>query len=168
VGKARLLQESSLPAVWKHVAIAVVLLASEAVLGIGVIGMGVGMIAGIGALIAAVTEKNRRSYLLRVAALYVLLFVATTEFISFNWRLAKRRAVPVITAIRQFQSRQGHYPNALDELVPTYLPSIPKAGMTLVSREFGYEPSRPQIYFPVMFHGVSAFDFPTDTWTTNE
>ena len=89
-------------------------------------------------------------------------------FILSNWRVAQGRAIPVIAAIEHFRSDRGRYPNALNELCPSYLPSIPRAGFTLVGRRYGYTAERPQLYFPAMFHGIVAFDFPTHGWRTNE
>lgn len=152
----------------KHLLISGLLLGLEAWLGIGIIGAGTGVIVAVVALVGAVTQKDVRFRLLGVAAIYAVLFVATMGILTSNWRVAQHRAAPVISAIDLFHSAQGRYPNTLDELVPTYLPSIPRAGFTWLARRFGYFAERPQLYFPAMFHGVVAYDFPTRSWTTNE
>jgi len=82
--------------------------------------------------------------------------------------MAQHRATPVISAVNRYRSEHGHYPTNLNELVPAYLPSIPHAGFTRMSRDFRYYNERPQLYFAGMFHGVFAYDFPTESWRTNE
>lgn len=151
-----------------HLTICGLFLLSEAWLGIGMLGMCVGMTGVTIALASAISRKGRRTRFLGVGAIYALLFVGTAGIILSNWRMAQNRAAPVIAAIDRFHSDQGRYPNSLGELVPAYLPSIPKAGFTLIGRRFGYVDDRPQLYFPAMFHGVVAYDFPTCSWRTNE
>ena len=152
----------------KHFIAAGLLLAIEAWVGIGLIGGSVGMIAPIIFVILALAEKQRRSEHFRVAAIYALLFIATMAVLSSNARIAQRRATSVIAAVNRYHSEHGHYPTSLNELVPAYLPSIPNAGFTRISRHFGYFDEGPQLYFAGMFHGVFAYDFPTASWRTNE
>jgi hypothetical protein len=151
----------------KHLIISGLFLVSEAWIGIG-IGTAVGMMGVVLALVGAITQKEERFRLLGVAAIYALLCVATVGILTSNWRVAQHRAAPVISAIDRFHSDQGRYPNTLDELVPAYLPSIPRAGFTWLARRFGYYAERPQLYFPAMFHGVVSYDFSTHSWTTND
>lgn len=153
----------------KHLIIAGLILVFEAYVGVGIIGMGYGMVLVVVFVILAVTQRQRRWECFRVAMIYALMFVATMALASANIKLAQRRAAPVILAVRRYNSEHGHYPKTLDELVPAYLPSVPRAGFTLLSRHFGYfNDENPQLYFPAMFHGVFAYDFPTETWRTNE
>jgi len=53
------------------------------------------------------------------------------------------------------------YPTQLDELIPANLSALPNARNTLVAKRFGYDASRPTLYFPAMFHGVFYYDFQT-------
>jgi hypothetical protein len=152
----------------KHLIIASLILAFETWIGVAVIGMGCGMLFVPVFLILAITEKQRRSEWLRATAAYALLFFATMGVILSNWGLAQRRAEPVISAVNRYHSERGRYPKTLDELVPSYLPSIPRAGYTVLSRDFRYYNDRPQLCIVVMMHGISAYDFPTETWRTNE
>jgi len=71
-------------------------------------------------------------------------------------------------ASKSYRSEHSQYPGSLDQLVPAYLPSIPHAGFTRISRNFRYTRERPQLYFAGMFHSVFAYDFPKQSWTTNE
>jgi hypothetical protein len=152
----------------KHLLIAGLILALEAWLGIGLFGMPVGFVCVVVFVILAVSEKQQRSQKFKVAAVYALLFVATLVLLLSTVRVAQSRATPVISAVNRYHSEHGHYPQALGELVPAYLTSVPHAGFTRISRNFYYYNGRPQLYFAAMFHGVFAFDFPTQTWRTNE
>ena len=151
-----------------HLATAGLLLCTEIWLGVGLLGMGVGVVIAITVLVRAITHREQRFRLLRLLAIYVSLCIATAGLLTLNLRVAQRRAIPVVSAIERFHSERGRYPDALDELVPRYLPLIPNAGFTLLSRHFGYLASRPQLYFPAMFHGIVAYDFPSRSWRTNE
>ena len=151
-----------------HLIIVSLILALEAWLGIGLIGDGVGIVCAIVFVILAIVEKRHRAQQFRNAAIYALLLIATLSVISANARLAQRRAIPVISAVNRYRSGHGQYPATLEEFVPAYLPSIPRAGFTRVSRDFWYYNGRPQLYFAGMFHGVFAYDFSTESWTTNE
>ena len=152
----------------RHVVISAALFALEAVVGVGLLGMGIGFVMMLVALASAIGSSGQRKHHLGVAVIYAVLCVSTMGVILSNWRVAQDRAGPVIAAIEQFHSDRGRYPSTLEELCPSYLPSIPRAGYTLVGRRYGYIADRPQIYFPAMFHGVVAYDFPTHGWRTNE
>jgi len=122
----------------------------EAWLGIGLFGSGVGVVCAIVFAILAIAEKQRRAEQFRNAAIYGLLLIATLGLISANARLAQRRAIPVISAVNSYRSGHGEYPASLEQLVPVYLPAIPHAGFTRVSRDFRYYNGRPQLYFAGM------------------
>lgn len=151
-----------------HILIATLLLFLEVCVGIGMVGMSVGFfVAGI-AFLRAVKWKDLRRHLLRVSAVYVLLFVGTAVAIAWNSSLARKRAEPVIAAVERFRADHGRYPGTLNELVPAYLSSIPRGGFTWISRQYWYDARRPQVYFAAMFHGVFFYDFPTHQWLSNE
>jgi len=48
------------------------------------------------------------------------------------------RGTPLVAAIEAFNTKTGHYPLLLEELVPEYLPAIPLSGIAL-SRDFRYK-----------------------------
>ena len=148
----------------RHMIITAAIFALEAVFGWGLLGMSIGFVVTVVALASAIGSRGH----LGVAAIYALLCISTMGVILSNWRVAQNRAFPVITAIERFHSDRGQYPSALEELCPSYLPSIPRAGFTRLGRRYGYIADRPQLYFPAMFHGIVAYDFPTHEWRTNE
>ena len=142
--------------------------ALETVLGLGLLGIGVGFAMMTVALASAIRSSGQRRQHLGVALIYAALCASTLGIILSNWRVAQHRAIPVRAAIEHFHLDQGRYPSALEELCPSYLRLIPRAGFTLVGRRYGYIADRPQLYFPAMFHGIVAYDFPTHEWKTND
>lgn len=153
---------------FRHLIISAVVFVLEAVVGLGLLGMGIGFVVMFAALASAIGSPSRRWHHLGVALVYFALCISTMGVILSNWRVAQYRAGPVIAAVEQFHTDRGRYPSALVELCPSYLPSIPSAGFTLIGRRYGYIASRPQLYFSAMFHGIVSYDFPTRAWTTNE
>jgi hypothetical protein len=111
-------------------------------------------------------QKDRRKLI--VASIYILAGVSCLAAIQINWRVAEVRSKPVIAACKQFHQKHQRYPEKLNELVPEFLPAIPHAGYTLISRRFFYSSSRPVLGFAVMFHGVASYDFQTNQWLTND
>ena len=152
----------------RHMLVAILLLLFEGIVGAGLIGPSVGLIGAIVAGWRAAIWKVERSYLLRVAAVYALLAMASLLVIGWNSDIAHKHAKPVIAVVERFHADHGRYPESLDELVPAYLPSIPRAGFTWWSRWYGYDGLRPQLYFAAMFHGMFFYDFPSKQWLANE
>jgi hypothetical protein len=144
------------------------LLLFEVVIGLGLIGPSVGFVTAGIAFWRAVVWKDQRRHLLRVAAIYATLCIASFGAIVSSSQVAFQHADPVIAAVERFRAEHGCYPHTMDVLVPAYLPSIPRAGFTWVSRRYFYNATRPQLYFPAMFHGVYFYDFPTKRWVSNE
>ena len=90
-----------------------------------------------------------------------------------TWILPSGITVPVVQERFQLlrlvgSSKRGRYPTQRNELIPANLTALPNARNTLVARHFGYDGTRPTLYFPAMFHGVFYYDFQSDRWTTND
>jgi hypothetical protein len=132
--------------------------------------MGIGFVMMLVALLSAIVSSGQRRHHLGVAVIYAALCASTVGVILSNWRVAEERAfpIPVIAAIEHFRSDQGRYPSVIEELCPSYLPSIPRAGFTLLGQPYGYIADRPQLYSPAMFHGIVAYDFPSHGWRSND
>jgi hypothetical protein len=148
----------------KHVLIAAVLLAIELALGLGMIGVPAVIIAAV----VLLGGNQRLGMRLQVATLYLCVSLLTFAWIVYNVHVAKRRAIPIIAACKQFKAEHNRYPTQLDELIPATLTALPNARNTLAARDFGYDATRPTLYFPAMFHGVFFYDFQSDSWATNE
>jgi hypothetical protein len=72
------------------------------------------------------------------ALFFVLAAVAVVAVNAAQNDMARRRAGVLIAACDAFQERHARYPAALTELVPEFLPSVPRAKYTLASSEFTY------------------------------
>jgi hypothetical protein len=55
---------------------------------------------------------------------------------TFQRRIAKANATRVVAACEEFHADNGEFPQTLEELVPQYLPSIPRAKYCLLHGEF--------------------------------
>lgn len=143
-------------------------LAFEIVVGDGILGQSFGFVTALIAFLRALKWKDLGQHLLKVSAVYAVLSVASFLTIVLNAQVARHRAGPVISAVERFHAERGRYPETLVELVPRYLPSVPRAGFTWRGRRYGYDASRPQVYHPAMMHGMFFYDFPTKKWLANE
>jgi hypothetical protein len=84
-----------------------------------------------------------------------------------NNQLARSRAEMVIAAINAFHAAQSRYPDALQALVPAYLPSVPHAKYTLLSNDFRYLHSGDGallMYAALPPFGRPVYNFKTQRW----
>lgn len=151
----------------KHLLVAVALLGVELWLGIGLL-VAVAAIMVIVKLCGVLFCHSPRKLGLQVAAVYMFVFVGILSWINFNWKVAERHAEPVIAACEAYRVKNQRYPESVEKLKPEFLPAVPQAGLTRVSKQFWYSPQRPSLSFAAMFHGVASYDFQTHTWTTND
>ncbi len=114
-----------------------------------------GVWAILAVLIVAVVRLSRAALALartgwtatRVHALTVLIYLLMATAVLgtkyANERIARDRAEVVIAAVRQYEQRQGRLPERLEDLVPDFLPSVPRAKYTLlqVFNSFVYDDS---------------------------
>jgi hypothetical protein len=132
-------------------------------------GLGVATILVAAAfLIAYFANRLKNRHELILAGVYAFAAISSVAIIRINWRIAEARSKPVIAACKDFHAKYERYPTQLGELVPEFIPAVPHAGYTLISRRFFYSSSRPVVGFAVMFHGVSSYDFQTNRWLTND
>jgi hypothetical protein len=144
--------------------VAGILFTFELTLGIGLIGIGGGFLAATISFLAGHCLREK----LRTAAIFVCVILGTFGWLVVNARMARRNAIPVITACKQFQSEQGRYPSNLTQLTPIPLASIPRARYTLAAKQFLYDSNRPALCYAAMFHGVFCHDFRSDQWVAND
>jgi hypothetical protein len=71
--------------------------------------------------------------------LLLLLFGGTAQLLEYH---SRARAAEVIRALEQYRGQYGHYPAELTDLVPAYLPWLPRPA---------YWPGRPYDYQPLQF-----------------
>jgi hypothetical protein len=151
----------------RYLIVAAILFVSELLLGIGLIGI---MGGPAGAIVVLASAQSLPTFRRRIQIAAVFLFVvfATFGWLSFNIRVAKQNAVPVINACEKFRSAYGHYPSDLNQLTPKLLRSVPTARYTLLAKGFAYHSGPPELCFAAMFHGVFCYDFQSESWTTND
>ncbi len=151
-----------------HLVIAGLMLAIEGWAGIGLLG-GAAMIVVIVKICGVLFSRSPLRHGLKIAALYLLVCIASMGWILLNWHMAERHAKPIIAAVEEFHAKYQRYPENLNKLTPEFLPAIPRAGLTYMSDTFGYSgASRPELYFSVMFHGMAFYDFQRHAWATND
>ena len=116
--------------------------------GVVVGGFGVGTLLALTMVPAALIRGWRRKDPGRMIALRALLPViavlAVFGTIAFNMAHSRAAARRIISAAESFRHEQGHYPSSLEELVPRYLPQIPRARYTVLLNEFSYRQSAGQ------------------------
>jgi hypothetical protein len=69
----------------------------------------------------------------------------------------------VIEACRRFESDHQRLPASLDELVPGYIPSVPRANWTILGH-FVYEPERRSLSFLDPWPFERTYFFATGAW----
>jgi len=108
---------------------------------------------------------------LRAAIVRALFPVAVLMLVLANSvlqdRIAENTSARVIAVCEEFRNATGDYPDRLDQLVPHYLPSIPRAKYCLSFNDFLYykSPSYPIIswcQFPPF--GRRVYNFSTHEW----
>jgi hypothetical protein len=75
---------------------------------------------------------------LAAAGVWVVGGVAALGFVGLNSSMAHRRADMVIAACRAYERDYRRLPATLDDLVPRYLPAVPRARLVPVAGEFVY------------------------------
>jgi len=89
-------------------------------------------------LLKCVTKRANRRCSLASAAIATLTLCLVLANNSVQTRIAEANALKIIEACEQFSAFNGRYPNSLDELVPRFIPSVPRAKYCLAFGEFRY------------------------------
>jgi len=82
-------------------------------------------------------KEKAKKYLKRLLT-YAVMVAAIFGALHLNSKLAEHRASLVITALDKYQAKHQNYPDGLDQLVPEFLPRIPKAKINLLYGNFSY------------------------------
>ncbi len=88
-------------------------------------------------------------------------FIVTAVFTSnsINNKIAQNRANNLVLIIEHFHQVTGGYPETLNDLVPSYLPKLPKAKYTLGFNSFEYINHEGSI--SLFYHAIPPFGRPT-------
>ncbi|MEO5727553.1 MAG: hypothetical protein ABI134_17905 [Byssovorax sp.] len=104
-----------------------------------------------------------------IIAIYSMMMAAVVVTIRANNRMARERADEIVVALKRYRSATGDFPVRLEELVPEYMPTVPRAKYTLLFNKFHYhcDPMKHQgslMYVDVPPFGRPTYRLDTDTW----
>jgi hypothetical protein len=87
---------------------------------------------------------------------------------ALQWRSANANANRIIDACKEFHAATGKYPGRLDQLVPEYAESVPRAKYCLMFGDFVYfghtEDWHSVMWYVVPPFGRKIYNFETGTW----
>jgi hypothetical protein len=104
--------------------------------------------------------------LLRIAIPPLILAMVMANDV-FQRKIAKANAPRVVTACEEFHAANGKYPETLEELVPQYMPSVPRAKYSLGFGEFVYwnfNDSPMLIWYVVPPYSRAFYNFKEGRW----
>jgi len=120
----------------------------------------------------ALRHQRRQSLShLAAAGVYVAMVAFVWGYNYFNTQVAARRAAVIIAACRAYEAKHGQLPESLDDLVPAFLSSVPRARYTLAASQFFYrkatqpsDASHLLYYYPIALQR-RVYNFGTDSWS---
>ena len=111
--------------------------------------------------------EDRRG--MRLLGAWALAFLAVLGAISANEAVAEMRGREIAKACREYRQQTGRFPSTLSDLVPGYLPAIPRAKFVMGTRWRYRAPNAATELVPQLtldartYSGWRSFDFSTDT-----
>jgi hypothetical protein len=144
------------------------------VVGEGVIGVFVFLVAFLAGGIRILTAAHSKDHTLaRLHAarigVYFLMAVAIVGTLYVNNRIARHQAERLIAACRQYETKYHRLPDRLQELVPEFLPGVPRAKYTVMYGDFTYLTSEKSyrlyyVAFPPLTRAI--YSFKSGRWST--
>lgn len=98
--------------------------------------------------------------------IYGSIVIAVFTSNSINNKIAQNRANDLVLIIENFHQVTGDYPKTLNDLVPSYLPTVPKAKYTLGFNSFKYSNEEGSI--SLFYHAIPPFGRPTYVFDRKE
>lgn len=111
-------------------------------------------------------NQSPRSTLIK-CAIYGTMAIAVFWANSFHNSIARSQAEDLIVVIEKYHEATGVYPEKLEDLVPTYVSSVPIAKPTFSSGKFGYinhEGNVTLFYVDVPPFGRPTYHFNSKSW----
>jgi len=103
------------------------------------------------------------------AVLYLLLGAATLGALQFHSYTSRTNAERVIAACRAYEKANGKLPEGLEDLVPAFLPAVPRAKYVLSYGEFSYwsraDGGHTLLYVVIPPAGRRLYHFEQDRWS---
>jgi len=112
-------------------------------------------------------DRALRTLRLKKSAIWLIAVVGVFAFNRVSNEMAHRRANDVIVAVKAYHQQHGVYPKRLDDLVPAFLPSVPRAKYVLFLGEFKYlyDAANPALFYvEVPPFGRPTFSFGRNKW----
>ncbi len=107
----------------------------------------------------------------KIALFRIAIPVATLGLVlannAFQYRMAESNAARIVTACEDFHAKNGKFPQTLDDLVPQYMQSIPRAKNCMMFGEFWYLNSEGKpllIWYAVPPYGRKIYNFEDRQW----
>ena len=119
--------------------------------------------------IAARQDEARFNLRLSKAAISSVAGFAALGIIVYGNVIARERAEKLVVAVEQFYAKHGRYPERLEEIVPEFIPAIPRAKYVELADKFRYSASgsRHSLTYTVMPpYGRRIYTFEDREWTT--
>ncbi|MBO3715498.1 MAG: hypothetical protein J5X23_11060 [Candidatus Accumulibacter sp.] len=131
----------------------------------GLVGAGLVLIG----LPLALLKKPRalRAQRIRNLAIYAASVILVFVLNAINNHIAATRAAVIVSAVKTFHDKYGHYPESLSDLTPEFIDHIPLAKYTLGQNTFYYRVAEGHVaLFYVKFppFGRAIYRFPEDRW----
>lgn len=107
----------------------------------------------------------------RLAFSLGLCAVAIMVTINLNNRLAWQRANALVAAIDHYRAVAGHYPRRLEDLVPVYIDTVPRAKYTLSFNEFAFNNTDGEVmltYADTPPFGRVCYNFADHRWQVGQ
>ena len=114
----------------------------------------------------AIQRPGWRLALLRIAIPAATLGLALAND-DVQCKIGEANAPRIVAACEEFRAANGRFPKTLDDLVPAYLPSIPRAKYCLDYGEFRYwniDGSPILVWYLVPPYGRKIYDFEKRRW----
>ena len=115
----------------------------------------------IPATLLAWHRKNLFVRKLRAARtlLYLLMAAAILITVRIDMSGAREKGDTLVAALQAYQAKTGQYPDKLGQLVPDYLPAIPKARFSLSMNEYRYFVSNDKDSHTLSYIAMPPFGF---------
>lgn len=112
----------------------------------------------------------RKAWLIRSAA-YGCAGMVMFGIMTLNRTLAVHGAQEIVAAVEQFHAKEGRYPNALEDLVPRYLPRVPQGDIKPATTSYRYWQDDTARYFSYVLPPWPIrriYDFQTRRWRIDD
>lgn len=164
------------PRTWRRTAVvlAIIFLFDLGYSGQGIFSLAVAAIGlillTVGALWSLLQGKRplARSRALRASA-YLVFGIAAYNAVQFHQATAQHHAADIIAACEGYKIRHGMLPTTLQQLVPEFLPAVPRAKYTMAYGDFTYvvasETAHTLMYISLPPFGRRAYHFEQAVWS---